>query len=123
MPGQSYVTVRPMMDILNRARRSWQLGANLFVAFGVLALAVAGIGVYGVIAYNVTQRMHELGVRVALGAQRADIVRLVAGQGARFAIAGTVVGTGLALAASKWIQPLLFKQSATDPLIYVVVAA
>jgi len=123
MPGQSYVTVRPMTDLVSGARRSWQLGANLFSAFGLLALIVAGVGLYGVIAYNVTQRMHELGVRVALGAQRADILKLVVGQGARFALAGVAVGAGHALLASRWIQPLLFRQSATDPVIYLTVAA
>jgi putative ABC transport system permease protein len=123
MPGQSYVTVRPMHELVDGARRSWQLGATLFVAFGVLALVVAAIGLYGVIAYNVTQRMHELGVRVALGAQRRDILRLVVGQSARFALVGVAVGTGLALMASRWVQPLLFRQSAKDPAIYVAVGA
>jgi putative ABC transport system permease protein len=104
------------------ARRSWQLGANLFVAFGFLALVVAGVGLYGVIAYNVNQRMHELGVRVALGAQRPDILRLVVGQGARFALAGIVVGIGTAWFTSRWLQPLLFQQDAKDPVIYIVVA-
>jgi len=123
MPGQSYVTVRPFAELVDGARRSWQMGATLFVVFGALALAVAAIGLYGVIAYNVTQRMHELGVRVALGAERADILRLVVGQGARLATAGVVVGCGLALVSSHWVQPLLFGQSATDPFVYGVVAA
>lgn len=123
MPGQSYVTVRHLMEGVDGVRRSWQLGATLFVAFGVLALAVAAVGLHGVVAYNVTQRMHELGVRVALGAQRPDILRLVVGQSARFALAGVTVGCLLALGASRWIQPLLFRQSATDPVIYVTVGA
>jgi putative ABC transport system permease protein len=75
-----------------------------------------------VIAYNVAQRMHELGVRVALGAQGSDIVRLVVGQGIGFAIAGVAVGSALALAATRWIQPLLFQQSARDPVIFGAVA-
>jgi putative ABC transport system permease protein len=74
------------------------------------------------IAYNVNQRMHELGVRVALGARRWDIVRLVVGQSSRFALAGTAAGVLLALAASRWVQPLLFRQSATDPAIYFAVS-
>jgi predicted permease len=122
MPGQAYVTVRPMTEIVGGARRSWHMGATLFGGFALLALLVAGVGLYGVIAYNVTQRMHELGVRIALGAQRADILRLVLGQGARLALSGVAVGAGLALVASRWIQPLLFQQSARDPLIYGVVA-
>jgi putative ABC transport system permease protein len=123
MPGQSYVTVRPLREALDQAYRSWRLGATMFVAFGVLALVVAAVGLYGVIAYNVTQRMHELGVRVALGAQAPDILRLVVGQGVRFAVAGIVVGSALSLFASSWLQPLLFKQSARDPLVYGMVAS
>jgi ABC-type antimicrobial peptide transport system permease subunit len=95
----------------------------MFVAFGVLALVVTAVGLYGVIGYNVTQRMHELGVRVALGAQARDILGLVVGQGVRFAGAGIALGTVLAYGASRWIEPLLFEQSATDPMVYSLVAA
>ncbi|HEU4994044.1 MAG TPA: FtsX-like permease family protein, partial [Gemmatimonadaceae bacterium] len=121
MPGQSYVTVKPFAEIVDQQRRSWQLGATMFVAFGVLALVVAAVGLYGVIGYNVTQRMHELGVRVALGAQSRDILGLVVGQGVRFAAAGAALGTVLAYAASRWIEPLLFRQSAKDPVVYALV--
>ena len=93
----------------------------MFVAFGGLALLVAAVGLYGVITYNVAQRMHELGVRIALGAQSRDVVRLVVGQGVRFALAGVTIGLGLALLAARWIQPLLFEQSARDPAVYAVV--
>jgi len=123
MPGASYVTVQPLGGIVQDARRSWRLGATMFVAFGVLALVVAAVGLYGVIGYSVTQRMHELGVRVALGAQRSDILRLVVGQGVRLTLAGTSLGVLAAGFASRWIQPLLFRQSATDPLVYGGVGA
>jgi putative ABC transport system permease protein len=122
MPGEGYVTVQPLEELVDQQRRSWQLGATLFVAFGVLALLVAAVGLYGVISYNVAQRMHELGVRIALGAQSGDLVRLVVGQGVRFAGAGVAVGLALALFAARWIQPLLFRQSARDPATYGVVA-
>jgi ABC-type antimicrobial peptide transport system permease subunit len=118
MPGQAYVIVRPMRDVVDGERRSWRVGATMFVAFGVLALAVAAVGLYGVIAYNVAQRMQELGVRVALGAQPSDVVRLVVGQGVRFAVLGVTVGTVLAIGAARWVQPLLFEQSATDVRIF-----
>lgn len=123
MPGQSLVTVRPARDLLDAKRRSWMLGATMFVGFGVLALLVAAVGLYGVISYNVAQRMHELGVRVALGAQPGRVVRLVIGHGVRMAFVGLIVGGMLALAAAPWIEPLLFRQSATDPLVLALAGA
>ena len=118
MPGQGYVTVQPLEDFVDAQRRSWRLGATMFVAFGILALLVAAVGLYGVISCYVAQRMHELGVRIALGAQSSDVVRLVVGQGVRFALAGVLLCLTLALVASRWIQPLLFQQSARDPATY-----
>jgi ABC-type antimicrobial peptide transport system permease subunit len=123
IPGASYVTVQPLAGIVQDVRRSWRLGATMFGAFGLLALVVAAVGLYGVIGYAVTQRMHELGVRIALGAQRSAILRLVVGQSVRFALAGTALGVLVAALTSRWIQPLLFRQSATDPLVYGAVAA
>ncbi len=123
VPGLSFITVRPLSELIDNQRRSWILGAAMFAGFGVLALIVAAVGLYGVIAYNVAQRMHELGVRVALGAQPGNILGLIVGQGLRFALAGIAVGAVLALAASRWLQPLLFKQSAKDPLVYGFVGA
>ena len=121
MPGQAYVTVAPLEDAVDRQRSSWRLGATMFVAFGVLALVVAAIGLYGVIAYSVTQRMHELGVRVALGARSHNIVRLVVGQGISFAAAGAAIGLAIALLAARWVQPLLFQESARDPVVFTFV--
>ena len=121
MPGQQYVTVRPMSNLLDGQRRSWHVGATMFVAFGVLALIVAAVGLYGVIAYTVGQRMHELGVRIALGAQSSDVLRLVIGHGVRVAVAGVVGGIGIAFAAARWIEPLLFQQPARDPAVFGVV--
>jgi ABC-type antimicrobial peptide transport system permease subunit len=123
MPGDTYVTVRSLEQVVDQQRRSWQVGATMFVAFGILALLVAAVGLYGVITYDVAQRMHELGVRIALGAQARHVVRLVVGQGVRFALAGVGLGLALALMAARWIQPLLFQQSARDPETYGVVAA
>jgi putative ABC transport system permease protein len=122
MPGQSYVTVRPLEELVEGNRRSWQVGATIFVAFGGLALLVAAVGLYGVIAYNVAQRAHELGVRIALGAQSTHVVRLVVGQGVKFALAGVGLGIAVALLVAKSIQPLLFQQSAYDPVTYGGVA-
>jgi putative ABC transport system permease protein len=123
MPGHGYVNVRPMREVVDGEQRSWRVGATMFVAFGALALAVAAVGLYGVIAYNVAQRMHELGVRVALGAQALDVVRLVVGQGIRFAVLGVTVGALLSMLAARWVQPLLFAQSATDVRVFAAVGA
>jgi ABC-type antimicrobial peptide transport system permease subunit len=123
MPGASYLTVLPLRDVVRDARRSWRLGATMFVAFGVLALVVAAVGLHGVIGYDVAQRRHELGVRAALGARRADLLRLVVARSVGLALLGAVLGALAAAAASRWIQPLLFRQSATDPLVYGAVGA
>ena len=122
MPGAGYVTVTPMRDIIDPRQRSWQLGATMFLVFGVLALALAAVGLYSVIAYGVAQRTPELGIRIALGAGGRDIVRLVLGEGLRFAVIGVVLGGGVALWAGRWVGPLLFSVSPTDPAVYGIVA-
>ena len=123
MPGASYVTATPMSEIVAPTIRSWRLGATMFVAFGGLALVLAAIGLYSVIAYNVTQRTHEIGVRVAFGARVRDVIRLVLGEGLRIATAGIVVGAGIALYAGRFVAPLLFRVQPTDPLVFGVVIA
>jgi putative ABC transport system permease protein len=122
LPGLSFALAQPLGELSKRRRRSWEMGAMMFAGFGVLALVVAAIGLYGVVGYNVAQRMHELGVRVALGAQRGDLARLVVGQGVGMAALGIAAGTVLALIASRWIEPLLFRQSARDPVVFAGVA-
>ena len=122
MPGPSYVTITPLRKILDTEVRSWDLGATMFALFGGLALLLAAVGLYSVIAYNVTQRSHELGVRIALGAQSADVLRLVLGSGIRIAAAGIIIGGVIALVASKFIGPLLYRVSSKDPLTYSVAA-
>jgi predicted permease len=123
MPPPGYVTVSPLQDLVDFQGRSWRLGATLFVAFGALALVVAAVGLYGVISYGVTQRMHELAVRMALGAQRGNVVRLVIAQAVGFAAAGIAIGlTGAALAAPA-VQPLLFDEPARDPMVFGLVGA
>ena len=122
MPGAAYVTVTPFTDIVSPTMRSWQLGATMFVAFGALALVLAAVGLYSVIAYSVQQRTHEMGVRIALGAQPGDVAGLVVGGGLRVAGIGIAIGLGLALWAARWVKPLLYDTSPTEPAIYVVVA-
>ncbi len=123
MPGTSFVTVRPLADVVDGTLRSWIVGATVFTAFGALALILAAVGLYSVIAYNVTQRKHELGIRLALGARRARIVRLVVREGLSFSLVGIVIGASVALAAGRWIAPLLFKQSPYDPAVLALVSS
>ena len=121
MPGTSFITVMPLGDIVDGTLRAWILGATLFTGFGALALLLAAIGLYSVIAYNVTQRSHEIGVRLALGASRTGIMRLVVLEGVRFALAGVVIGAIIASPAGRWIGPLLFRQSPTDVKVFALV--
>jgi predicted permease len=117
LPGVAYVTVTPMSQVLAPNMRSWKLGATMFAVFGSLALVLAAIGLYSVIAYNVTQRMHEMGVRVALGAQGRDVVRLIIREGLKIVLPGVALGAVIALYAGKWIKPLLFDVSPKDPSV------
>ena len=122
MPGSPYVRAEAMRALVAPTQRSWEFGATMFVAFGALALGLAAIGLYSVIAYAVAQRTHELGVRMALGASVRDVMRIVVGQGVTFAVAGIVIGSLIALLAGRWVEPLLFAQKARDPLVFAVVA-
>jgi ABC-type antimicrobial peptide transport system permease subunit len=122
MPGASYVTVTPLTDIVGSQTRAWDLGATMFTAFGALALVLAAIGLYSVIAYNVAQRTHELGVRIALGAQVRDVVQMVVREGVTLGVAGVILGTAIALALSRPLKPLLFDESPRDPLVFSAMA-
>lgn len=123
MPGNAYVTTHAMREAVGPQERSWQSGATMFAAFSALALVLAAIGLYSVIAFDVAQRTHELGVRVALGAQVGDVLRLIVGAGLRFAVVGIVAGIAIALATGRFVAPLLYGVSAHDPVILVAVAA
>jgi putative ABC transport system permease protein len=100
-----------------------RLNMLLFVLLGGLALALAAVGTYGVVAYSVTQRTHEIGVRMAIGAQRGDVLQMVMHEGGRLAVAGVAIGVGLAFASARMLRGLLFGISATDPLTMAGVAA
>jgi predicted permease len=90
--------------------------------FAVAALVLAAVGTYGVVAFSVTRRTQEIGIRMSLGAQRGNILRLVVGEGARMAAFGLLIGIGASLAINRLMSSLLFGISATDPLTFVVVA-
>jgi len=122
MPGGSYVTIAPLSTLVGEQQQSWSLGATMFLAFGALALILATVGLYSLIAYNVAQRTHELGVRIALGAQVRDVLRLVLGQGVRLGLSGVTIGALLAWWAGGFAAPLMFDESPRDPVVFGVVS-
>ena len=120
---QPVFEVRSMTEIIAGIVSAQRLAFILLGVFAVLALALAGMGIYGVTSYVVSERTHEIGVRMALGAQPRDISRLVLGHGARHAGIGIACGVVAALALTRLLSSLLFGVSVTDPLIFFGVAA
>ncbi|MGH7524011.1 MAG: ADOP family duplicated permease [Gemmatimonadales bacterium] len=115
MPGASFVRIKPFASIIDRQTRSWKLGATMFTVFAGLALLIAAMGLYSVVSYGVTQRKHEMGVRVALGAQTRDIVRLVTGEVLAIVLIAVAIGVAVVFAVARWVGPLLFGTSPRDP--------
>jgi predicted permease len=122
-PTVGYISVQALQAMIDPQIRPWRLGATMFVVFGALALLVAAIGLYSLIAYLVAQRTHEFGVRIALGARTAHIARLVMGRGVGAAAAGVAIGVGLALALGRLVEPLLFETSPRDASVLLTVTA
>ncbi|PYQ71118.1 MAG: hypothetical protein DMG01_26270 [Acidobacteria bacterium] len=110
-------------EIFDQSLWAPRMGAWLLAVFAGLSLVLAVIGIYGVMAYSVSQRTRELGIRMALGAGRADVVRLVVLQGVRLTIAGVIVGLAVSLAVTRLVATLLFNVSPTDLVTFVAVPA
>jgi putative ABC transport system permease protein len=115
--------VRTMKDVMDASVTPRKFNLTLMMIFAAVALALAAVGIYGVVAYSVTQRTHEIGVRVALGAQPRDVIRLVLGEGARLAVLGAILGLAAAAALTRFMDSLLFGVAARDPLTFLAVAA
>ena len=111
-----------MESIVADSMASRRFAMAILGAFAALALLLAGVGIYGVIAYVVGQRTHEIGIRMALGAQRRSVLGLVLWQGARLALIGVAIGIAGAAALTHLMSGLLYGVSATDPIIFTAVA-
>ncbi len=122
-PREVVYNVQTMDEVVSNSFAARSLAMILLGAFATLALALACVGIYGVISYLVGQRTHEIGVRMAMGAQHRDVLRLVIGQGARMALIGVTVGIGAALGLTRLMANQLFGVSAHDPLTFAGVAA
>jgi ABC-type antimicrobial peptide transport system permease subunit len=122
-PNLPYIGLKSLTDVLRPELQPRRLGASMFGAFGLLALVLAAVGLYGVVSYGVEQRTHELGVRMALGAQPRDVLRLVVRQGMTLTLIGLVIGIAAALGAARFVAHLLFGVGAADPFTFVGVGA
>ncbi len=119
---QPIYSVRTMDDVVTTSLGTRRVSMQLFAVFALAALLLAAIGIYGVMAYSVTQRTQEIGIRMALGAQKSDILRLVVRQGMTLALFGVIAGLAGAFALTRVISNLLFGVTATDPTTFLAIS-
>jgi putative ABC transport system permease protein len=115
---QPIANVRTLDQILSTSIAQQRFSTLLLGVFAAVAISLAAIGIYGVLSYAVTQRTHEIGIRMALGAARRDVLRLVVGAGMRLALLGVAAGLAVAFGLTRLMSTLLFGVSATDPIIF-----
>ena len=115
--------LQTMRDAIEPQYRPWKLGALLFVVLALLGLAVASVGLYGVIAYGVRRRTHELGIRSALGAERKNIVLMVLRQGVNTVLIGLAMGIVASMALVRYVASIVYGTSLASPLVFGSVAA
>jgi putative ABC transport system permease protein len=121
-PDLPVTGVRTLEDVFDQQAAPRRFNATLFALLAGLALALAAVGIYGVMSYTVTQRTREIGVRVALGAQGRDVLKLVVGRGMILALAGVAAGLLASFALTRFMAGMLYGVSAADPLTYGTVA-
>jgi predicted permease len=117
-PNLAITNVQTIQQIIDQGLWAPEMGAALLALFGGLGLVLAAVGVYGVLAYSVTQQTREIGIRMAMGAERSHVLGLIVGQGLKLAAAGLVLGVLVALALTRQLSSLLFGVSAYDPWAY-----
>ena len=118
---QAIADIQPLDVFVSKSVARPRFQSVLLASFAALALLLAAIGIFGVMSYSVAQRSHEIGIRVALGAQRDQVLRLVVGQGLILALIGTAAGLAGAFALTRYLRSLLFNVSPTDPWIFLAV--
>lgn len=121
-PDQPVADVRPMEEVLNLAVAGARFNTMLLGTFAGVAFLLAAVGIYGVVSYDVTQRTSEIGIRMALGAQPAQVRKLILGQGARLAVYGIVVGLAASAVLTRWMGSMLFGVSPTDPWTFTAIS-
>ncbi len=114
--------VSTMDEILSHSVASRRYNATLLGLFALLAAALSAIGIYGVVSYSVSQRTHEIGIRMALGAQKSDVLKMVVGQGLKLVVIGVAIGIVGALALTRFLSSLLYGVKPTDPLTFIAVS-
>ena len=114
--------IRSMEEIVSRAVARQRFSMMLLGIFAMLALVLAAVGIYGVMSYSVAQRTQEIGIRMALGAQRSDVLKMAVGQGLRLVLIGIVIGLAVAFGLTRVMASLLFGVSATDPATFVTIS-
>jgi predicted permease len=118
MPELPYANIQVMHRALDAEIRPWKLGASMFGVFGTVALLLTAVGLYSTISYTVGQRLRELGIRMALGAQSDTIFRLILSYGLKTAAVSALIGCTVAWAAGKLVEPMLFQVSPRNPVVY-----
>src|SRR4029077_9671299 len=121
-PDQPVYAVNTMEQLRADSIAPDRLTLMLLGGFAAVALILAGVGIYGVMAYSVTQRTHEIGIRMALGARQGDVLGMVIRQGMKLAVVGLGIGLGVAWLATRLMSSLLFGVSAADPLTFAVIS-
>jgi putative ABC transport system permease protein len=121
-PDVPIAEVRPMAEVIAVSTAQRRLTMTMLMIFAAVALVLASVGIYGVISYSVTQRTQEIGIRLALGAQRGDVLRMIVGQAMVLTIAGIALGAAGAFALTRLMTKLLFNVRPGDPLTFVAVA-